>query len=53
MQAHEGSKFLTLEKPLKDKDTRQTEETDVDVPIELLPLALTGDRIWPRVFPGL
>jgi hypothetical protein len=33
------------------------EVTDVDfmpdIPLELLPAIQTGERIWPRVFPGL
>jgi hypothetical protein len=24
-----------------------------DIPLELLPTAQIGERIWPRVFPGL
>ena len=24
-----------------------------DIPLELLPIVQAGERIWPRVFPGL
>jgi hypothetical protein len=35
----------------------KAEVTDVDfvpdIPLELLPIVQAGERIWPRVFPGL
>jgi len=39
--------------PLADHPERPESDDDLDIPIELLALVPSGERIWPQVFPGL
>jgi hypothetical protein len=55
MNTHENTSLPTRDEWFAEPPKPEVSDTDFvpDIPLELLPIVQSGERIWLRVFPGL